>query len=90
MRCVDPSVGMMAVGKIKIPHRTFIEAGAENISMSDESVDIISIAYGIRNVVKRKKVVQTKTDTDSEKVIADLICANNLLGKIQVWQCGIN
>ena len=26
---VDPSVGMMEVGKTKIPHRTFIEAGAE-------------------------------------------------------------
>ncbi len=52
---VDPSVGMMEVGKIKIPHRTFIEAGAEKMPIDDESVDIISIAYGIRNVVKRKE-----------------------------------
>lgn len=52
---VDPSVGMMEVGKIKIPHRTFIEAGAQDIPMGDKSADIISISYGIRNVVKRKE-----------------------------------
>jgi len=52
---VDPSVGMMEVGKTKIPHRTFIEAGAEAMPIDDESVDIISISYGIRNVVKRKE-----------------------------------
>jgi len=52
---IDPSVGMMEVGKTKIPHRTFIEAGAESMPIEDESVDIISISYGIRNVVKRKE-----------------------------------
>ncbi len=52
---VDPSVGMMAVGKTKIPHRTFVEAGAEDMPIDDESVDILSISYGIRNVVKRKE-----------------------------------
>jgi len=52
---VDPSVGMMAVGKTKIPHRTFIEAGAESMPIDDESADIVSISYGIRNVVQRKE-----------------------------------
>lgn len=52
---VDPSVGMMEVGRTKIPHRHFIEAGAENIPMENESADFISISYGIRNVVKRKE-----------------------------------
>lgn len=52
---IDPSVGMMEVGKTKIPHRTFIEAGAEDMPLEDESADIISISYGIRNVVKRKE-----------------------------------
>jgi demethylmenaquinone methyltransferase/2-methoxy-6-polyprenyl-1,4-benzoquinol methylase len=52
---IDPSVGMMAVGKTKIPHRTFVEAGAESMPIDDESADIISISYGIRNVVKRKE-----------------------------------
>jgi demethylmenaquinone methyltransferase/2-methoxy-6-polyprenyl-1,4-benzoquinol methylase len=52
---VDPSVGMMEVGKTKIPHRTFVEAGAESMPIEDESTDIISISYGIRNVVQRKE-----------------------------------
>ena len=52
---VDPSVGMMEVGKTKIPHRTFVEAGAEAMPIDDESADIISISYGIRNVVQRKE-----------------------------------
>ena len=52
---VDPSVGMMEVGKTKIPHRTFVEAGAESMPIKDKSTDIISISYGIRNVVKRKE-----------------------------------
>ena len=54
---VDPSVGMMEVGKTKIPHRkdSFIEAGAESMPLEDETADFISISYGIRNVVKRKE-----------------------------------
>jgi len=52
---VDPSVGMMEVGKTKIPHRTFVEAGAEAMPLEDKSADFISISYGIRNVVKRKE-----------------------------------
>lgn len=54
---IDPSVGMMEVGKTKIPHRkdSFIEAGAESMPLKDESADFISISYGIRNVVKRKE-----------------------------------
>mgnify|MGYP003974123723 FL=1 len=52
---IDPSVGMMEVGKTKIPNRTFIEAGAEKLPLEDESVDFISISYGIRNVVQREE-----------------------------------
>lgn len=52
---VDPSVGMMEVGKTKIPHRTFVEAGAESLPLEDGCADIISISYGIRNVVQRKE-----------------------------------
>ncbi len=55
---VDPSVGMMEVGKTKIPHRTFVEAGAESMPLEDETADFISISYGIRNVVKRKEGLQ--------------------------------
>ena len=52
---IDPSTGMMEVGKQKIPNGIFIEAGAENLPLEDNSVDIISITYGIRNVVQRKE-----------------------------------
>ena len=52
---VDPSIGMMEVAKTKIPNRTFIEAGAELMPIKDKSVDFVSISYGIRNVVQRKK-----------------------------------
>jgi demethylmenaquinone methyltransferase/2-methoxy-6-polyprenyl-1,4-benzoquinol methylase len=52
---IDPSVGMMEVGRTKIPHRTFIEAGAEKLPLEENSIDIISISYGIRNVVQRKE-----------------------------------
>jgi demethylmenaquinone methyltransferase/2-methoxy-6-polyprenyl-1,4-benzoquinol methylase len=52
---IDPSVGMMEVGKTKIKDGEFIEAGAENLPVDDNSADIISISYGIRNVVKRKE-----------------------------------
>ena len=52
---VDPSVGMMEVGKTKISDGIFIEAGAESMPLEDGIADIISISYGIRNVVKRKE-----------------------------------
>ncbi len=52
---IDPSVGMMEVGKTKIGHRTFIEAGAEKLPLENESADFISISYGIRNVVQREE-----------------------------------
>ncbi|VAY86308.1 Ubiquinone/menaquinone biosynthesis methyltransferase UbiE [hydrothermal vent metagenome] len=54
---VDPSVGMMEVGKDKIPHRTFVEGSAELLPMDNNSVDFVSISYGIRNVVKRKEAL---------------------------------
>lgn len=52
---VDPSVGMMEVGKKKLPEVEFIEAGAASMPLEDTSADIISISYGIRNVVQRQE-----------------------------------
>jgi demethylmenaquinone methyltransferase/2-methoxy-6-polyprenyl-1,4-benzoquinol methylase len=46
---------MMEVGKTKIEDGVFIEAGAEAMPIESASADIISISYGIRNVVKRKE-----------------------------------
>ena len=52
---VDPSVGMMAVAKKKLPEVEFIESGAASMPLESESADIISISYGIRNVVERQE-----------------------------------
>ncbi|MGA1931961.1 bifunctional demethylmenaquinone methyltransferase/2-methoxy-6-polyprenyl-1,4-benzoquinol methylase UbiE [Arcobacter sp. YIC-464] len=52
---IDPSVGMMEVGKKKLPDVEFIEAFATDMPLENDSVDIISISYGIRNVVERQE-----------------------------------
>lgn len=52
---VDPSVGMMEVAKKKLPEVEFIEAGAAQMPLDSDSADIISISYGIRNVVQRQE-----------------------------------
>jgi demethylmenaquinone methyltransferase / 2-methoxy-6-polyprenyl-1,4-benzoquinol methylase len=52
---VDPSVGMMEVGKKKLPEVEFIEAFATEMPLENESADIVSISYGIRNVVQRQE-----------------------------------
>lgn len=52
---VDPSVGMMEVAKKKLPDVEFIESGAASMPFEESIADIISISYGIRNVVERQK-----------------------------------
>lgn len=52
---VDPSVGMMGVAKEKLPDVEFVEAGAAQMPLDSDSADIISISYGIRNVVQRQE-----------------------------------
>ncbi len=55
---VDPSVGMMKVGRKKFPDFEFIEAKATELPFEEQSTDIISISYGIRNVVERDKALK--------------------------------
>ncbi len=52
---VDPSIGMVNVGKEKFPHFEFVISEATSLPMQDGIVDILSISYGIRNVVKREE-----------------------------------
>ena len=52
---IDPSVGMMEVGKKKLPEVEFIEAFATEMPLDNEGTDITTISYGIRNVVERQK-----------------------------------
>jgi len=52
---VDPSVGMLEVAKEKFPEFTYHTAKATQIPLEDSSSDILSITYGIRNVVERQE-----------------------------------
>lgn len=50
---IDPSEGMLTEAMQKIPHGIFKIAKADNIPLESCSQDIVSIAYGLRNVVQR-------------------------------------
>lgn len=54
---VDPSVGMLKVAKDKFPNYKFITAKADNTTIDSNFGDILSISYGIRNVVQRKEAL---------------------------------
>jgi len=55
---IDPSVGMLEVARGKVDFATFIEGKAQALPITDESSDVISISYGIRNVVDRVEALQ--------------------------------
>lgn len=55
---VDPSVGMLEVAKTKVDFAEFIEGKAQKLPIEDENTDVISISYGIRNVVDRVEALQ--------------------------------
>ena len=55
---IDPSVGMLEVAKKKVDFATFIEGKAQALPIEDESTDVISISYGIRNVVDRVEALE--------------------------------
>lgn len=51
---VDPSVGMVDVAKEKYPEFNYHISKATQIPLLDSSCDMLSITYGIRNVVERE------------------------------------
>ncbi|WP_169779257.1 bifunctional demethylmenaquinone methyltransferase/2-methoxy-6-polyprenyl-1,4-benzoquinol methylase UbiE [Campylobacter curvus] len=51
---VDPSSGMLSKAKEKFPNFKFIEAYADETGLKSGFGEILSISYGIRNVVERK------------------------------------
>ena len=55
---IDPSVGMLKVAKKKVDFANFIVGKAQELPIINESSDVISISYGIRNVVDRVKALQ--------------------------------
>ena len=52
---VDPSNGMVDVARKKFPEFSYHIAKATEIPLDDGSADIISITYGIRNVMQRQE-----------------------------------
>jgi len=55
---IDPSVGMLDVARKKVDFAEFIVGKAQELPIADESTDVISISYGIRNVVDRVEALQ--------------------------------
>lgn len=55
---IDPSSGMLEQAKQKIPQGVFKIAQANNLPLESCSKDIISIAYGLRNVVEREAALK--------------------------------
>jgi demethylmenaquinone methyltransferase/2-methoxy-6-polyprenyl-1,4-benzoquinol methylase len=55
---VDPSVGMLDVARQKFPKFAYHVSKATQIPLADASSDIISITYGIRNVVEREEALR--------------------------------
>ena len=54
---VDPSGGMLEVAKEKVDYAEFIVAKAQDMPVEENSADILSISYGIRNVVDRQVAI---------------------------------
>ncbi len=54
---VDPSEVMLSLARARFKELEFIEAKAQNLPLENESADILSISYGIRNVVQRKEAL---------------------------------
>lgn len=54
---IDPSSAMLSVAKHKFPSLEFIEAKAQNLPLESQSLDLVSISYGIRNVVEREEAL---------------------------------
>ena len=55
---IDPSSGMLKEARAKFPNFKFIEAYADNTTLTSGEAQILSISYGIRNVVERKAALR--------------------------------
>jgi len=55
---IDPSTGMLDVARQKVDFAEFIVGKAQELPIEDASTDVVSISYGIRNVVDRVEALQ--------------------------------
>ncbi|DAB29464.1 MAG TPA: bifunctional demethylmenaquinone methyltransferase/2-methoxy-6-polyprenyl-1,4-benzoquinol methylase UbiE [Sulfurimonas sp. UBA12504] len=85
---VDPSVGMLDVARQKFPKFAYHVSKATEIPLPDMSADILSITYGIRNVVEREEALREFNRVLKQKglvVILEFMKNENpsFLGKIR-------
>lgn len=55
---VDPSANMLAIAQSKIPNAEFIVASAESLPLQDESVDLVTVSFGIRNFTSPDEAIK--------------------------------
>ena len=55
---IDPSKVMLEIAKQRFKDLEFIEAKAQNLPLELENADIVSISYGIRNVMQRQEALR--------------------------------
>lgn len=87
---VDPSEGMVGVGREKFPDMSFHIAPATELPKPSSSADIISISYGIRNVVEREaglREFNRVLKPGGLVVILEFMKNENpsMLGKVRDW-----
>lgn len=87
---IDPSEGMVGVGREKFPDMSFHIAPATELPKADGSADIISISYGIRNVVERQEGLREFNrvlKSGGLVVILEFMKNENpsMLGKVRDW-----
>lgn len=87
---VDPSEGMVGVGREKFPQMSFHIAPATELPKPDTTADIISISYGIRNVVERQaglREFNRVLKPGGLVVILEFMKNENpsILGKVRDW-----
>ena len=54
---IDASEKMLEIARAKFAGLEFIKAEAAKLPLNDETADIISISYGIRNVIERQRAL---------------------------------
>ena len=47
--CVEPSDGMLAVARQKLPNARFIQSGAEKMPVEDNHFDFLTVGYALRH-----------------------------------------
>ena len=54
----DINPAMIDVGQKRYPHLSWVCSNAEDLPLKDNSIDVYTIAFGLRNVTRREKALQ--------------------------------